>query len=214
MKTLAVIRQTRVIPLAVQSIHRVLETEQLDALWLRHGEGDKGERYNDGTERLKLARDQFLAGPWDAMLVIDDDLILPPDSYARLRKHHVQVVMGMTVRRTPDHHWSVVISSDDGINGYVTLDQDPDLARDVWGRTIQVWGCGHNPTLIQREVIEKIPFRREPGEHGADRFFAFDCNQARIPIFCDTSLIVGHHDGNDWYVPDIESFHFRRGEDW
>lgn len=198
MRLLAVIRQTRALDVALTSIRAQLETHQIDALWLRTGR-DQGERYQNGTERLQLARAMCLAGPYTALLVIDDDLVLPIDFMSHLTDEF-PVLMGLTVRRTKPHLWSAVIRAQ-GITHYTTLDQDVDLMTEVWGQRLKVVGCGHNPTLIRRDVLERIPFRREPGEHGADRYFAWDCQRAGIELWCDTGLVVGHCTGSEIVYP-------------
>lgn len=203
MRILAVIRQTRHYPVCLRSIRQALTYPGVDQLWLTSQLVPSEPRYEDNTRRLQLARTLFLAGPWDAMVVIDDDLVVPKNTLDKLLSHRNPVVMGLTVRRTDPHLWSAVIQSN-GIEDYVTLDMKPALAHQWWGKTIEVKGCGHNPTLIRREVLEVIPFRREPGIHGADRFFALDCNRAQIPIWCDTSLMVGHFDGETVHYPKVE----------
>lgn len=176
----------------------------LDALWLRHTVVSNGYRYEDATARLQLARKTFLAGPWDSMLIIDDDLIVPQDTYARLQNLASPVAYALTVRRNHPRFWSAVLEHD----SYSTLDQYTRSARELWGQVVNVVGCGHNPTLIWRSVIERFPFEQR-GKHGTDRYFAEDCYRNDIRMACDTSIIVGHVEGDTVYYPSIDPFPVR-----
>jgi hypothetical protein len=153
-----------------------------------------------------LARAAFLAGSWDAMLIIDDDLVMPRNTYERLKAMDKPVAMALTVQRQDPHHWSAHLESE--TDGYRSISRFPELAHAAWGQQIQVVGCGHNPTLIKREVIDQIPFEQR-GQHGTDRYFAYDCVNKGIEMWCDCSLIVGHHNRRTIWYPSIDPYHFR-----
>jgi hypothetical protein len=61
------------------------------------------------------------------------------------------------------------------------------------GTLKQVFSIGLGCMMMSREVVEKIPFRTNPDVRiHDDSFFAEDCQNMGIKIYCDTSVIPIH----------------------
>jgi hypothetical protein len=151
------------------------------------------------TRKYQAMRDRFLAGPYDALLTVEDDMYIPSNAIADLVACRADVAYGLYVWRYVGNHWwnaYAKIEQDAESFKYWSLSFDREQAqRHIYaGSVIKVEGLGFGCTLIQRHVLESIPFRIDPAYGGAcnDTFFAWDCKQAHYTQVCDLSVVCGH----------------------
>ena len=144
--------------------------------------------YDRVTTKYSRARTQFLAGPYDALLTVEDDVIIPPHALKRLLETRADVAYGLYVSRR-DYKWLAYYQV--GEQGGYSLSDDPRRFRDVWGRRIVVEGVGLGCTFIRRRVLEQIAFRRD-GSASCDWYLAVDCKRLGFVQICDTTVICGH----------------------
>jgi hypothetical protein len=145
------------------------------------------------------AREIFLAGPWDAMLTLEDDIIIPEDAIVRLaaalESREASIAYGLYTWRRSGHPW----------NAYHTLratsgesySRRPEHARALarGELIVDVQGLGMGCTLIRREVIELGPFRLSSDERAApDWQMALAAQAAGMRQVCDLGLRCGHVD--------------------
>lgn len=144
--------------------------------------------YDAVTTKYVRAQETFLAGKYDALLTIEDDIIAPRDALARLLETEGDVCYALYVSRR-SHKWLAYteIVGEDGRS----LSDDPELARRTWGSVIEVQGVGLGCTLIRRHVLESISFRRS-GQGCCDWYLAQDCIERGFRQVCDTGLLAGH----------------------
>jgi hypothetical protein len=145
------------------------------------------------THQYNKARAMTLEGGYDALLCVESDMIVPPDTLTRLVACESDVAYGLYVFRHTKHAWSAYTSME-----YTTgrsLSDDPDLAREVFGQVVDVEGVGLGCTLIKRSVLEGVAFRLQPDapdKTSCDWTFALDCKAYNYTQRCDTGLVCGH----------------------
>lgn len=147
--------------------------------------------WDDVTRRYQIGRQMCLDGGYDAMFCVEDDQIIPPDALYKLIMTGADIAYGLCVTRRDPHLWAatIVCGPDDG--DYMSYDMRPDAMRAAWGRTVDVIGCGLYCTLIQRHVLEAIPFERR-GTRCCDFYAAYDWHKAGFTQKCDTTVLCGH----------------------
>jgi len=138
----------------------------------------------------------FKRGDWDAMLVVESDVIPPVDALARLlavqRDHNADIVNGLyyfrrgnapvanAIRMTRDAKW---------------VDQSWSLFpndKHRWvNQVIPTTGLGLGCSLIMAHVMHGVAFR-SGGETACDWSFANDCLAGGYKIYSDTAVRCGH----------------------
>lgn len=143
------------------------------------------------------ARALFLAGAWDAMLTLEDDMVVPPDAIGRLAQcleDGADVAYSLYCwRYGPPHKWSAYryVWPDSGESW---SNAQPQTAAG-WltaGAVVPVQGLGLGCTLIRRRVLERLPFRLGDGGAANDWYFAVDCQAAGYAAVCDFGVVCGH----------------------
>jgi hypothetical protein len=161
--------------------------------------------YENVTHQHNKARAMVLAGGYDALLSIEADMIVPPDTIGRLIEADADIAYGLYVWRHSQARWSAY--EELGLWGgkSVSLAMDGSGVRESWGRIIDVAGIGMGCTLIYSDVLEAIKFRLHDGEPGwieeefGDDFarLRIDPRQERKHMVCDDwlfSMDAQHHD--------------------
>jgi len=131
-------------------------------------------------------RDLCLAGQWDALLCIENDILPPRHALQRLAAVEADVVYSLYCYRWPGHTWNV---SRNGSH----LNTNPNLARLAWGKVSEAEGYGLGCTLIHRRVLETIAFRLVEGDAlHCDSHFAEDVAAAGFRQAADLGVRCGH----------------------
>lgn len=150
------------------------------------------------THQYQAGRRAFLAGPYDAMLVIESDIIPPPDSLERLAALKADVAYGHYVFRT------TAVSN--------IFERYPGAPRNE-GESLSVWpakykeakrrgvvacsGAGLGCALIKRHVLERFEFRHPADDGGyCDTWFNRDVLRAGMVQRADMNLMCGHKDAD------------------
>lgn len=184
-----------------------------------------GQNMQDGETRFaaitrKYAQLQrtFLSGPWDALLCVEQDMLLPVNTLVNLSQlvcDGADVAYGLYVWRYETQHWwsaypKLTLSDEDGAPRFWSLTHQPEEARRLWGRPVLVQGLGLGCTLIPRTTLTRIPFRQIHAEHSCDTAFALDCVEDGLHQVADLSVVCGHR-MNDrhvvWPDPTAESLY-------
>lgn len=154
------------------------------------------------------ACDDALAANFQWVMFLDDDVIAPPDTFARLARHNLDVVSGLYYRRH-EPICPVAMTMVDGKPTWVTSWNPPECVLDV---DLVGAGC----LLIHRRVLERIerPWfdweigRKVPeGRTAMSEDFAF-CLKVKVAGFkvhLDTSVRCAHvglgQASSDGYAP-------------
>lgn len=161
------------------------------------------------TDKYNNARRLALAGDYDALLTIEADMIVPSLALYRLMQQPAPVVYGLYCSRRRHHKWLAYTSLTD--IGGVSIGENADEAKRAWGKALETKGVGMGCTLIRRDVLERVPFRREMGAYANDWYFALDCQYLGIRQVTDFGCACGHIDaGNNriiWPDPDAPNLY-------
>jgi cephalosporin hydroxylase len=152
------------------------------------------------------ARRLVLDGGYDAMLIVESDIVIPDDAIERLWSVDADVVTGLYAFRRKPYEWNAY-SALQGMHA-APLSHAGDGANIYWGKTFAVQGMGLGCLLIRRIVLEHIEFRHTGVLHGrngrnshCDWYFWQDLQLARTGFgsefvaACDSSVACGHIHG-------------------
>lgn len=180
----------RVYDRAIESILALEWDGGIDWLFQAVGDQPGVHRYDNITAKYRRARGVLLEGDYDALLTVEDDVIVPPDALVKLAALEKPVAYGVICWRHEPYRWSAVTELE-GYDHHVSLDEYPALARDAWGEVIEIKGCGLFCTLIRREVLKAIDFRRD-GPHCCDWDFALDVAKVGFYQAAHLGVVCGH----------------------
>jgi hypothetical protein len=139
------------------------------------------------------ARKRVLDEGYDALLTVEHDIIIPPDGLQKLWDIDKPVAYGVYIFR----------GSGNVVNAFrmvkaKNIDMPMSafkgmLARALELEVIEVSGTGNGCTLIRREVLEQIDFRRNDKDNPVpDMPFSTDCMKAGIKQFAHFGVQCGH----------------------
>jgi len=157
------------------------------------------DRFQAVTRKYQDLQRMFLAGHWDALLTVEQDMLIPPDALVRLAQlveDGADIAYALYVWRYDAQHWWSAhphIEADaDGKPWFSSLCHFPDQARAHWGQPVIVDGLGFGCTLITRQVLTRLPFRQSHGDHCHDTALALDAKAEGFIQICDTGAVCGH----------------------
>lgn len=159
-------------------------------LFQRDNPGTDGRRNH--LHQYRRGRETFLAGKWDAMLVIESDIIPPPNALKELAAIGADCTYGVYRFRVTN-----VINIYEKYPGQPrNIGESLSVRPHIYRRAVmqQVYPCsgaGLGCVLIRRRVLEKIDFRLEEAGH-CDTFFNRDVLQAGFSQLAAMRVICGH----------------------
>lgn len=180
----------RIYARTVESLFRLRWDEPLPMVFGRC-DTPRGSKYQDLCAKHNEARDMVLAGGYDAVLFVENDMIVPPETLERLCAVDADVAYGLYVSRHGWHNWLAFYH----VDGYVgeSFSRNPGRMRDAWGKVLETCGVGMGCTLIHRHVLERIEFRTPPDDAVADDWmFALDCIDHGFRQAHDFGVVCGH----------------------
>ena len=137
-----------------------------------------GEKMKNVVAQYQRARQMALEGGYDALLTVEDDMVIPSHAVQRLWDSSGAIVYGVYMLR----HGTKTLSAWQYINDSalgMSLSLYPDEVRKYWAQGwARVCGVGWGCTLIRREVLERVQiYSAEPTDAG-DLTFARNCQDA------------------------------------
>lgn len=149
--------------------------------------------YQNITDKYNRGRDMALDLEYEAMLCLEDDMVVPPDALTRLLALDADIAYGLTVWRHGRPGWSARLSLD-GAGRVANLSDDPAAARAAWGKVIDVAGVGTFCTLIKRRVLEALPSRLDPQWPSlcCDWWLSVDAQAQGFSQRADLGVVCGH----------------------
>lgn len=164
--------------------------EQLDYLMLEGGD-DPETPVDNITAKYNFARDVVLANGYDALLTLESDIIPPPDALMKLAAIEADVAYGLYCWRASWPYWNAYTMLQERTAR--SLSKDLEQAKEAWGNVIEVAGVGNGCTLIHRNVLEALPFRKAVYmNYCCDWTLALDCQEHGFVQKNDLSVICGH----------------------
>jgi hypothetical protein len=174
-----------------------LEPETLAAIFALHYDGPLDRMFtHDNPDRVQIyeniiynyrkAQRIFLAEQYDALLIVENDIIPPPDALEKLLAVEADIAYGvyalrrgipqLNVRHPQTHKaWS----------------QHKAEWREKFGQVIDIAGIGFGCTLIHRNVLETLELRATNGGDG-DTQLANDARAYGFTQKADTTVLCGH----------------------
>ena len=147
-------------------------------------------------------REVFLAGEYDALWLVEHDMVIPPDALQKLCDTDAPVVYAPYMLR----HGRPVLSAwryENERNLGMSLSLYPaELKAAQRAGVVRTCGVGFGCTLIQRPVLEAIAFRG--GEQPPDLPFAVDCLRANILALTRFDVACGHWHNGEVLMTEID----------
>ena len=154
--------------------------------------------YQNHLHQYQRGRETFLCGGYDAMLVIESDIVPPPDTLQRLAAMEADVAYGAYVFRGTNAV-NILERYYAGTGRKARNMGEPLTVRGLWDAAVETGvvecsGCGLGCILIRRNVLMETPF--EAARDGG--FFDMDWTQAvyqkGYKMMADTGVRCGHID--------------------
>lgn len=166
-----------------------------------------GEGHADHLHQYQRGREIFLNGPYDAMLVVESDIIPPPDALTRLAALEADCAYGVYRFRVSNVINIFELYPGKPRNVGESLSLHPRKLRSaVKAGSTSCAGAGFGCVLIKRRVLEKVPFRMEWPENGGhcDSYFCTDVLRAGFTQKADMNVICGHkHENGEILWPEL-----------
>lgn len=162
--------------------------------WLFQRDNPTGSGRENILHQYVRGREVFLAGRWDAMLVVESDIIPPADTLVRLAALEADVAYGVYRFRRTNVLNVFERYPGNARNEGESLSIHPALLVEARRKgVIPCSGGGLGCTLIRRHVLEAIAFRNE--ENGAcDTPFNRDVLRGGFGQMADMRVVCGHKD--------------------
>lgn len=152
-----------------------------------------------GDILVQYAREQFaesvIALDADYLLMIDDDMLAPPDLFFRLAANDKDICAALAFTRNPDHKPVIydVIEGFDPVtkNDYYINKFAMNYPRDT---LVECDAVGFGAVLIKRKVIEAMKTPRFMGLTGCgeDITFCYKAKKLGFQVWMDTRIKLGH----------------------
>lgn len=157
-----------------------------------HDNPHPGRDMRNVVHQFRLGRQMALDGGYDALLLVEHDMIVPPDALQKLWDTPAPVVYGCYELRHGMYALNLFqFTGGRNIGMSLSLYRDELEAarRRGW---CEVSGAGFGCLLIRRSVLEAVPFR--DAGNAPDLPFAQDCVSARIKQIGRFDVECGHID--------------------
>lgn len=158
---------------------------------------------SNNLHQMQRARETFLQGRYDAMLVVESDIIPPRDALVRLAamiEQGIDVAYGVYRFRTSDViNIFELYPVNNGLgpgNPGESLSIHPHLLRRALRLGVYPCsGAGFGCTLIRRRVLEAVEFRVDERESAhADSYWIRDVLKAGFRSAAEMRVVCGHKD--------------------
>ena len=179
----------RLEPETVLSLLRLEWDGPLSVLLQKDNPTDNG--YINHFHQYERGRNYFLRGDYDAMMVIESDVIPPSDTLKRLVALDCDVAYGCYLFQ------SEVVNVLERYKQPARNMGESLTGRGLWEAAlaqgiVKCSGSGLGCTLIQRRVLEAVPFRfRDKGPH-CDWPWTEEVYRAGFSMMADTGVLAGH----------------------
>lgn len=132
---------------------------------------------------------------FDYLMMIDDDMLCPPDLFFKLVKHDKDIIAPLAFTRNPNHKPVIY----EVIEGY-----DPITKTDYYttrfavnyprNSIVQCDAVGFGAVLIKRKVLDAMQLPRFMGmqQTGEDITFCYKAKKLGFQVWMDTSVKLGH----------------------
>lgn len=183
------------------------------------GHVHKTPRGNNSRDALANAsnwlRHKAIKEDYDYLLMVESDLFPPKDTIPRLLRHGKPVVgLPYEIGFNEARGLCIFVTEKQGEGMLGTRRLHPhECEAFMTGELKQIHGMGVGCVLIHRSILEKYPFwystaddermKDQTVRKHPDVYFYLDLHNDKIPVFCDTSVLVYHENSNWELVKDV-----------
>jgi hypothetical protein len=183
---------------------------EFELTWMQYRHNPNVDGRVNVMDAYNAGREVFLAGTWDALMTIENDIIPPRHALVHLVETNAAVAYGLYCYRGAGHTWNAAHHGEH-------LSASRSLARENWGKIVEVEGYGLGCALIRRHVLEMLKFRISPDDDlHCDSNFSRDVAAGGYRQMCDLDVRCGHVVNRHRIVwPDVEQeklFRYTFGE--
>lgn len=141
----------------------------------------------------RKGRQAFLDGGYDAMFVVESDIIPPRDALPRLLALNADVAYGLYLfRRHEPYHCNVTRYAISPAPDQ-PLSMFPKAYAKAWREgVVKCSGSGLGCVVIKRRVLEQVEFHQRNQRVHCDTFFTEDVWQHKFNLQADMRVICGH----------------------
>ena len=184
----------RLEPEAVKGIMGLVWPGPLSLLMQRDNPHE-GDGVANHLHQYQRGRDHFLKGDYDAMLVIESDIIPPANTLGHLAALAADVAYGCYMLRAAPAQ--PVVNVFEKYPKPARNQGESLTVRGLWAQAVrqgivECSGGGLGCTLIARHVLEAIPFRMGETRTWCDHYWTRDVYQAGYTMKADTTVQCGH----------------------
>jgi len=142
--------------------------------------------------REKLA-EACIENGMDYMLFLDDDMIIPPDTFEKLFRHEKDIVAALAFTRNAPHDPVIYQCKEGYENGREYFVNLP-VINYPKNQLMQCDAVGFGTVLIKMSVYENMakPYFMSTSPTGEDILFCYNAGKAGAKVFVDTSICVAH----------------------
>lgn len=146
------------------------------------------------VDSLEIIRRKAITENYDALVILETDIIPPVDFIERLLLHQKEVVSGTYfIGHGEESHLMLQQIEKVGTQRNASVIKNGRDINYADGKLHQVYAAGMGCMLIMRSVFTQIKFRWQAGiDAHPDTFFAEDLHVNDIPQYVDTSFICEH----------------------
>ena len=151
----------------------------------------KDDPYYNIFHNYAKGRAAALSGGYDAMFVVESDMIPPADALEKLAAIDTDVAIGLYMFRHGKPVANVLRKEGHGVPGqsYTLFPDELKTLRKQ--RVFDTGGAGLGCALIRRHVLEAIPFRHVEGQF-CDWYFTSDSMAAGFRWTVNLDVVCGH----------------------
>lgn len=175
----------------------------LDIVWLRDDQPIKPHNCNL-ADKLNQAAQLAIAGDYAGMLIVEADMIVPPDALLCMAEVDADIVYGLYCSRTAGGHpWLYCTHVDEFGSTW------PSVAQRVaaWRRVVPSAGIGTGCTLISLKALTRLPEFRgdDAGGFAPDWYLAIDAARLGLTQAHHMGVVCGHIiDADHVLWPDVD----------
>lgn len=187
MHVLAVTPHNRLEPETLRALFTQTYAGSLSHVFMRDNpEPEAGQNIIRAYRRL---REIFLGGPYDALWIVENDVIPPPQALDKLLAVDADIAYGVYCFRRGK---PVVNIMHPASRNTITDSPQAWAAGVRTGAVIDCGGLGFGCTLIHRRVLERLEFRTDGGGGDADSCLAADAPRAGFTQQAHLGVLCGH----------------------
>lgn len=151
--------------------------------------------------RNTVAREAAEAGDVDAVVWIDDDVLLPLGAISRLLRNDVDFITGLLFQKFPPYY-PLISGWNEEKQGFSPFEKWPD------NTLLPIGGCGFGIVVTSTDLLRKVlatrpegggAFDQIPGPRGVDFSedfsFCIRAKQVGVQLWCDTAVQASHQIG-------------------